>query len=106
MPKKEPFIATVFLEQGSNLKALWAELSTHISAATGLAPVHVHPSQDCVVILIEGEYPAIVKALQKACQQHDDRWLLARVCTPCGASGLARADGWTRSRSIGPGLGD
>lgn len=99
MATKAPFIATVYLNASSQPKAFWQDLQTHITEATGAAPTLVNQNATCLVMLIEGEFNAIVKALDDVCQEREERWLLAQVGTPCTSSGLAKADAWIRSHS-------
>lgn len=102
MPEKQSFLIIIF----ATSKVANSRLDTAKRVALALQAIcpnqvaHVHPDESKLVLLVQGEYSAIVKALDAACQQHDDSWLLAQVGMPCAANGLATADGWIRSRSL------
>jgi hypothetical protein len=59
---------------------------------------HVHPDETKLVLLVQGEYTAILKAVDAVCQPNDDSWLLTQVGTPCAANGLSRAVAWIQTR--------
>ena len=101
MPEKQNFLITVFAtaKEPKLRLALAANIARALQAICPGKVTHVHPDESKLVLLVQGEYSAIVKALNAACQQYDDSWLLAQVGTPCAASGLAKADGWLRSHS-------
>lgn len=91
-----PYLVTVFPDAKSvspkaHLQAFATAIFRELTAACGQAPTSVHSNETKLVLLVSGEHAAIVKALQKACQQHDDCWLLAQVGMPCAANGLADA---------------
>lgn len=101
MSEKQSFLATIF----SNAKDKDGRLATAARFAVELAKAcpnqvaHVHPDESKLVLLVHGEFTAIVKALNSASQQLDEPWLLAQVGTPCTASGLSRAAAWIQTRS-------
>lgn len=100
------FMVTVFPPAAtskdlSRLRALATRVLEALRDACGTEPLFVHPDTGKLVLLVVGEYGAIVKALQTACEPGDEPWLLAQVGTPCAASGLSAAAAWIQSRSAG-----
>ena len=98
------FMVTVFPPAATSkdlpkLADLHDRVKAELQSACDTVPLLVHPDTGKLVFLATGEYGAIVKALQTACEPDDDRWLLAQVGTPCAANGLAKADGWLRSHA-------
>ena len=106
MPQKQNFLIVVFPEQSvladlTRLAALATGVIRALTACCGQAPTLVYPDKNKLIMLISGEYTAIVKALDAACQQNDEPWLLTQVGTPCAANGLSGAVAWIQSRCAG-----
>ncbi len=105
MAEKQTFLITVFTPQEKDPKlpktqALAKRVLASLLTACEQEPLPVYPDITKLVFLAQGEYAAIVKALDAACQQNDERWLLAQVGTPCAASGLSKAVAWIQTRNV------
>ena len=100
--EKSAYLVIVFPEPTSPLGPLANDVLQALTTCCGQAPTLVYPDKKKLVMLANGEHTAIIKALQAACQQNNDPWLLAQVGMPCVANGLARAEGWIRSHLLAP----
>ena len=104
MAKKQTFLITVFStakDQDSRV-AIAKRFAMEVAKVCPDQVAHVHPDQAKLAMLAQGEFDAIVKALNSTCQQKDESWLLAQVGKPCTANGLSRAVAWIQTRNSGP----
>lgn len=104
MTEKQTFLITVFstAKDRDSRVAVAGRFAMEIAKVCPNQVAHVHPDEAKLVLLAQGEFDAIVKALNSACQQKDESWLLVQVGKPCTANGLSRAVAWIQSRNSGP----